>query len=75
MRTTVCSARMPENLAKALDEIAAERRRTPSDILREAFEHYVQEWADYEIAAARMNDPADPVLTEEEFKAELGWDL
>ena len=68
----VVATRFPENIIAELDEVARERKRTRTEIIREAVEIYLREWADYAIALERLRDPNDPILPAEEFWAEVG---
>ncbi len=70
----VVATRFPESIITELDEVARERKRTRAEIIREAVEIYLSQWADYAIALDRLHDPNDPVLTSEEFWAEVGED-
>ncbi len=72
---TTTAVRLPDDLYQQLEEVARARKRPKGAILREALEAYLELRADYEIAVERMKDPTDPVLTEAEFLAELGWKL
>jgi RHH-type rel operon transcriptional repressor/antitoxin RelB len=63
----VVATRFPENIIAELDEVARERKRTRAEIIREAVEIYLAEWADYAIALERLRDPHDPILPAEEF--------
>ena len=65
----VVATRFPENIITELDAVARERKRTRAEIIREAVDIYLKEWADYAIALDRLRDPNDPVLSNEEF-----WD-
>jgi len=67
----VVATRFPENIIAELDEVARERKRTRTEIIREAVEIYLREWADYAIALERLRDPNDPILPAEEFWAEV----
>jgi RHH-type rel operon transcriptional repressor/antitoxin RelB len=67
----VVATRFPENIIAELDEVARERKRTRAEIIREAVEIYLAEWADYAIALERLRDPHDPILPAEEFWAEV----
>lgn len=73
--SSLVTTRLPTQAVKTLEEIARERQRSPSAILREAFELYAEEWADYHIALDRLNDPGDPILTAEEFYGGLGREI
>jgi len=48
------SIRLPDHLVRELDELAARRRTTRSDVVRDAVEHYC--------AAASAAEQADPVI-------------
>ncbi len=65
----VVATRFPESIITELDAVARERKRTRAEIIREAVDIYLKEWADYAIALDRLRDPNDPVLSAEEF-----WD-
>jgi predicted DNA-binding protein len=67
----VVATRFPENIIAELDEVARERKRTRAEIIREAVEIYLTEWADYAIALERLRDPHDPILPAEEFWTEV----
>jgi hypothetical protein len=54
-----------------VDAIAAEKKVERDEILNEALELYINEWKEYKIAAARLKDTSDDILTEEEFLNEL----
>ena len=67
----VVATRFPESIIAELDEVARERRRTRAEIIREAVEIYLKEWADYTIALERLRDPHDPILPADELWAEV----
>ncbi len=67
----VVTARFPESVVEALDREAAARRRSRADILREAVDLYLEEWADYQTALDRLQDPTDRTLTWEELLSDL----
>jgi predicted DNA-binding protein len=69
--SNVVATRFPQKVIDDLDEVARERKRTRAEIIREAVEVYLAEWADYAIALDRLNDPNDPILSEEEFWARV----
>ena len=56
------TARVPDDLAKALDEAAAELKRSRAAIIRQALERYLEDLDDLSVALERLHDPADPVL-------------
>jgi len=57
------SIRLPDHLVRELDQIAARRRATRSDLVREAVAQYCE--------AARSNDEADPVALVERYLREM----
>jgi predicted DNA-binding protein len=71
--TKVLTARIPEEIFLNLNEIAETRNRKRGDIIREALELYLENWADYQIAIDRLKDSSDKIQTEQEFLNELGW--
>ena len=68
----VFSIRLPEKLAKELDQIAAETERPRSFHARKAVETYVREFADLQIALDRLRDQSDPVVSGRDVKKSLG---
>ena len=65
------TARIPDDLIKALDAAASELKRTRAEMVRKAIEHYLDDYEDLVQAIERLHDPADPVLDWEEVKREL----
>ncbi len=53
---------VPAELLETLDRPATELERSRADILRQALEHYLEDFGDLALAAERLRDPADPVL-------------
>ena len=70
----VVATRFPENIINELDEVARERKRTRAEIIREAVDIYLKEWADYAIALDRLRDPNDRVIPSTAFWDEVGQD-
>jgi len=66
------SVRLPERLAAELDEAAVATERSRSFLVQKALEAYLGEQADLQIALDRLRNPADPVISLEEMRAELG---
>lgn len=71
----ILSTRVPKEISKSIKEIARERNRKIGDIIREAIDLYLLQWADYKIAIERLKDPTDPIISEQEMLDELGWDI
>ena len=66
------SLRLPEEIIDQLDEIAESTERTKSYLIKKAIERYLEEYADYEIALDRMNDPHDKIISSKELRRRLG---
>ena len=71
MGSTV-SVRLPDDLARYLDEIAKETERPRSFHIQKALETYIEDFADLRIALDRLRDPKDPVLSGNELRKSLG---
>ena len=71
----ILTARLPQDLLDGIAAVADERHRKRSAIVREALEFYLADHADYQIALDRLRDNTDKILTEQEFLAELGWEI
>ena len=65
------SARLPDELVTALDEVAAKLRRTRAYVIRQAVEYYLEDFEDISRAVEVSRDPADPILDWETVKHEL----
>lgn len=68
---TQITARVPDELANALDAAAAQLKRSRAEVIRQALERYVEDYDDLAIAVDRLRDPSDPVLDWDEVKREL----
>ena len=68
---TQITARVPEELAEALDGVAAVLKRSRADLIRQAIERYLEDFDDLSVAVERMRDPSDPVLDWDEVRREL----
>ena len=68
---TQITARLPDKLIKSLDAAARELKRNRADIVRQAIEHYLENYDDLARAVERLRDPTDPVLDWEEVKRDL----
>lgn len=65
------SARLPDPLVSALDAAATQQKRSRAEIIRQAIEHYLEDYEDLSISIERLRDPNDPVLDWEKVKNEL----
>ena len=65
------TARVPDALIGALDEAAAQLKRSRADIVRQALERYLEDFDDLAVAIERLRDPSDPVLDWDQVRREL----
>ena len=65
------TARVPDDLAEALDAAAARLKRSRADVVRQALEQYIENFDDLSVALERLQDPTDPVLDWDEVKRAL----
>ena len=65
------TARLPDDIVRALDEAAGAMRRTRADIVRQAIELYLEDYADLSAAVDTLKDPSDGVLDWEEVRSAL----
>jgi RHH-type rel operon transcriptional repressor/antitoxin RelB len=70
--TTSVSIRLPDDVAKSLEHLAATIDRPKTYVIRKAIEEYLREYAGYLIALERLNDKDDAVLSESEMRELLG---
>ena len=68
---TQITARVPDDLATALDAAAARLNRSRANVVRQAIELYLQDFDDLSVALDRLRDPSDPVLDWDEVRREL----
>jgi len=66
------SLRLPEAIAKALDELASATERSRTYLIRKALEAYMAEYADYQVALDRLRDKDDPVISAAELRKRFG---
>jgi RHH-type transcriptional regulator, rel operon repressor / antitoxin RelB len=66
------SIRIPEDLAKRLDSIAAETERPRSFIIQKALESYLEEYVDLQVAIDRLRDKTNAIITSDEMRKSLG---
>jgi RHH-type rel operon transcriptional repressor/antitoxin RelB len=66
------SVRISDDLALQLDEIAKETERPKSFHVQKALESYLDELADLQVALDRLHDTADPVISIDDMRNDLG---
>ena len=69
--TVPVSLRLPEDTAKALDEVARATERPRTYVILKALEKYLAEFADYQVALDRLHDKDDPVIPATELRRRL----
>lgn len=70
--STSVSIRLPDDVARSLENLAATIERPKTYVIRKAIEEYLQEYADYLIALERLNDKNDAIISDEEMRGLLG---
>ena len=61
------SVRLPEDIAKRLDELARSLDRPKTYIVTKALREYLEEYEDYLVALHRLNDKDDRAVSEREL--------
>ncbi len=69
--TTAVSIRLPEDIAKRLEELAKSLDRPKTYIVTKTLKEYLEEYEDYLIALHRLNDKDDRLVSERQL-AKLG---
>jgi RHH-type rel operon transcriptional repressor/antitoxin RelB len=57
------SLRLSEEIVTQLNDIANSIDRSKSFLIKKAIEHYLEEYADYQIALDRLNDKDDEIIS------------
>ena len=65
------TARLPDEIVEALDAAARRLKRSRAEIIRQAVEHYLEDFDDLSVAIDRLQDPNDPVLDWDEVRVAL----
>jgi len=65
--TEAVSVRLPEDVAKRLNELAKSIERPRTYIVTKALREYLEEYEDYLIAMHRLNDKNDRVISGKEL--------
>ena len=63
--------RIPDQLARRLDDLAMSLDRPKSYIVKKAMESYLDEYSDYLIAVNRLHDKEDAIITSKELRERL----
>jgi RHH-type rel operon transcriptional repressor/antitoxin RelB len=65
------SIRLPDETAKALDELANATDRPRTYLILKALDTYLAEYADYQIALDRLRDQNDVIVSPAELRKRL----
>ena len=71
--STAVSIRLPDPLARELDQIADETERPRSFHVQKALEAYIEDFADLRIALDRLHDPKDSIVSSKDLRKSLGF--
>ena len=66
------SVRLPEKIARALEDLAKTTERPKTFLIRKALESYLAEYGDYQIALDRLRDKDDAVMSGAALRSQLG---
>jgi len=66
------SVRLPEEVARALEDLAKTTERPKTFLILKALESYLAEYADYQIALERLRNKDDAVISGAELRKRLG---
>lgn len=70
--STAVSVRLPDDMARGLEDLAKTIERPKTYVIRKAIEEYLKEYSDYLIALERLNDKDDKIVSDEEMMELLG---
>jgi predicted DNA-binding protein len=66
------TVRLPEELAKRLEQLASTTKRSKTSYIVEALERHLDECEDLELALSRFRDPDAEWIEHEDVREELG---
>ncbi len=70
--STSISVRLPDDLARDLEDLSETLDRSKGYLIKKAIENYLEEYSDYLIALERLNDKDDRVISGDEMRELLG---
>ena len=68
------TVRLPDELAKRLEQLASATKRSKTSFIVEALERHIDECEDLEFALSRFRDPDAEWIEHEDVRKELGLD-
>lgn len=70
--STPLSVRLPDDLAKNLEDLSKTIDRSKGYIIKKAIEVYLEEYSDYLIALERLNTKDDQIISGNKMRELLG---
>jgi hypothetical protein len=70
--TLLKAFRLPEALANRLASLAKMTHRSETFYVTDALKHYLEDYADAQIAKDRFNDPKCKIITGSEIRGKIG---
>jgi RHH-type transcriptional regulator, rel operon repressor / antitoxin RelB len=70
--STSISVRLPDDIARNLEDLAKMIERPKTYVIRKAIEEYLKEYSDYLIALERLNNKDDKIISDGEMMELLG---
>ena len=70
--TLLKAFRLPDTLVNKLASLAKATHRSETFYMIDALRHYLEDYADAQIAKDRFNDPRSRVISGEEMRKKLG---
>ena len=70
--TLLKAFRLPVGLAQRLSLLAKKTRRSETFYVTDALAHYLEDYADAQIAKDRFNDPKSKIISGAELRKRLG---
>jgi len=68
------TVRLPDELAKRLEQLASTTKRSKTSYIVEALERHLDECEDLELALSRFRDPDAEWIEHDDVRRELGLD-
>jgi RHH-type rel operon transcriptional repressor/antitoxin RelB len=68
------TVRLPDELAKRLEQLASTTKRSKTSYIVEALERHLDECEDLELALSRFRDPGAEWIEHDDVRRELGLD-
>lgn len=66
--SVLVSLRLPDEQAKALDELSKESGRSKTYLISKALELYLEDVADGQVALDRLRDKNDPIISSADIR-------